>query len=829
VHHASIPWSPFAPNEFHQSKIEIRKSKIPMLNDFRYALRQLIKAPSFTVVAILTLALGIGACTAIFSVVNVVLLRPLDYPNPERIMLIRETQLPKFPEFSVSPPNYLDWEKQTKSYDSIAAYSGAALNLTGEGEPQRLVGVKVTAHYFDVMGVKPVLGRMLLPEEDAQGKNHVVVLSYPFWQRVFGGAGDAVGRTIQLNGEPYNVVGVAPPNFGLASKIDVWTPMAFKPEETANDARGGHYINVVGRLKAGVTVAQARAELTLIADQLAKQYPDPQKGWGILLMPMQDYLVRDVKPVLYTLLGAVGCVLLIACANLANLLLARATARHREISIRAALGAGRGRLVRQLLTESVVLAICGGIAGIVLARWGLDALLALAPTSLPRITEIHLDSGVLLFSLALSIVTGLAFGVAPALLAARTDMNEALKQGTRGSTEGGVRGRLRSALVVVEVVLALVLLGGAGLLARSFVQLAHVDPGFNPENATLLRLSLPQRKYAQPEQQTAFANGLLERLKTLPGVHAVGLTHSMPLVGDYVLGFKIEGRPAVDPSDEPSTNYYAVTPDYFRAMGIRLIRGRVFTPQDDAKAPRVAIINETMARQFFANEDPIGKRIHITNGPETWREIIGIVGDIKQYGVDKATSAQSYEPFAQVPFTSLNVVIRTSGSSAAVLGSLRPAVYAIDKDQPVGTIRPLEEIMAESIAQQRFAMLLLTVFSSVALVIAAVGIYGVMAYNVVQRTGEFGIRMALGAQQRDVLRLVLTQGGKLVGIGLGVGLLATLAASRAMGSMLFNTSAYDPLTLGTITLVLGVVALIACFFPANRATKVNPIEALRTE
>jgi putative ABC transport system permease protein len=800
-----------------------------MLNDFRYALRQLIKAPGFTFVAILTLALGIGACTAIFSVVNTVLLRPLDYPDPDRIVIIRETQLPKFPEFSVSPPNFFDWQKQAKSYEYLAATTGATMNLTGEGEPQRLIAVKATGHYFDVYGVKPILGRMLLPEEDADGKNHAVVLSYGFWQRVFGGARDVVGRSVQLNGEPYQIVGVAPYGFGIASKVDVWTPMAFKPDETANDARGGHYINVYGRLKPGVTFASAKAEMEVIAAQLAVQYPDPQKGWGIFMMPLQDYSVRDVKPVLYTLLGAVGCVLLIACANLANLLLARATARHREISIRAALGAGRGRLIRQLLTESVVLAICGGVTGIILARWGLDGLLALAPTSLPRISEIHLDSGVLIFSLALSVVTGIAFGIAPALLAARTDMNEALKQGTRGSTEGGIRGRLRSALVVVEVVLALVLLGGAGLLARSFMQLARVDPGFNPENATLLRLSLPGRKYAQPEQQTAFANGLLERLKALPGVQAVGLTHSMPLVGDYVLGFVIEGRPAVDPSQEPSTNYYAVTPDYFRAMGIRLIRGRVFTPQDDAKAPRVAIINETMARQYFPNEDPIGKRIHITNGPQTWREIIGIVADIKQYGVDKATSAQSYEPFAQVPFTSLNVVIRTSGSSAAVLGSLRPAVYAVDKDQPIGAIRPLEEIMAESIARQRFAMLLLTVFSSVALVIAAVGIYGVMAYNVVQRTGEFGIRMALGAQQRDVLRLVLTQGGKLIGLGLLIGLVATLAASYAMRSILFNISAYDPLTLATITIVLAAVALVACFFPANRATKVNPIEALRTE
>jgi putative ABC transport system permease protein len=800
-----------------------------MLNDLRYALRQLIKAPSFTAVAILTLALGIGACSAIFSVVNVVLLRPLDYPEPGRIVVIRETNLPQFPEFSVSPPNYIDWEKQTKSYEYLAAYSGAGVNLTGEGEPQRLVGVKATAHYFDAYGVKPILGRMLLPEEDAQGKNHVVVLSYPFWQRVFGGKGDAVGRAIQLNGEPYTVVGVAPAGFGLTSKVDVWMPMAFKPDETANDARGGHYINVVGRLRPGVTVAQAKAELDVLAVQLAKQYPDSNKGWGIFMMAMQDYSVRDVKPVLYTLLGAVGCVLLIACANLANLLLARATARHREISIRAALGASRGRLVRQLLTESVVLSLCGGVAGLILARWGLDALLALAPTSLPRITEIRLDSGVLIFSLALSLLTGLVFGIAPAWLAVRADVNEALKQGTRGSTEGGARGRLRSALVVIEVTFALMLLGGAGLLARSFMQLAHVDPGFIPENATLLRLSLPQKKYALPEQQIAFANALLERVKVLPGVQSAGITHSMPLVSDYVLSFNIEGRPAIDPSDSPSTNYYAVTPEYFRAMGIRLVRGRLFTPQDDAKAPRVAIVNETMARQHFPNEDPIGKRINISTGPDAWREIVGIVGDIKQYGVDKATSAQSYEPFAQVPFSSVNVVIRTSGSPAALLGALRPVVYAVDKDQPIGAIRPLEEIVADNIARQRFAVTLLSVFSGVALVIAAVGIYGVMAYNVVQRTGEFGIRMALGAQQRDVLRLVLMQGGKLIGLGLVIGLAATLAVSRAMGSMLFNTSASDPLTLASITVLLAAVALVACFFPANRATKVNPIEALRAE
>ena len=474
----------------------------------------MIKSPGFAAVTILTLALGIGACTAIFSVVNAVLLRPLDYPDPARLVVIRETQLPDFPEFSVSPPNYLDWEKQTKSFENLAAYSGSRINLTGDGEPQQLIGVKATAHYFDVYGIKPALGRTFLPEEDAPGKNHVVVLSYPFWQRVFGGAADVVGRPIQLNGEPYTVVGVAPLGFGIASKVDAWMPMAFEPEETANDNRGAHYLNVAGRLRPGVTVAQAEAELKVLAAQLATQYPDSNKGWGIFMMPLQDYSVRDVRTVLYTLLGAVGCVLLIACANIANLLLARATARHREISIRAALGASRARLVRQLLTESVLLALCGGLAGMLLARWGLDALLALAPANLPRVTDIHLDAGVLVFSLALSVITGLVFGIAPAWLAARADVNEALKQGSRGSTEGGARGRLRSALVVIEVTFALMLLGGAGLLARSFMQLAHVDPGFTPENATVLRLSLPQKKYALPEQQNAFADALLERVKT---------------------------------------------------------------------------------------------------------------------------------------------------------------------------------------------------------------------------------------------------------------------------------------------------------------------------
>ncbi|MGI8432611.1 MAG: ABC transporter permease, partial [Chthoniobacterales bacterium] len=654
-----------------------------------------------------------------------------------------------------------------------------------------------------------------------------VVLGNPFWQRIFGGARDVVGRSLQLNGEPYTVIGVAPPTLGKASKVDVWMPMAFSPEERSNKYRGAHYLNVAGRLKPGVSVAQARAELKLLAGQLARQYPDSNKGWGVLLLPMREFAVRDVRVVLYTLLGAVGCVLLIACANIANLLLARATARHREMSIRAALGASRGRLVRQLLIESVLLALCGGAAGLLIARWGLDALLALAPTDLPRASGIHLDAGVLIFSLLLSVATGVVFGVAPAWLAAHTDMNESLKQGSRGSTDA--RGRLRGALVVIEVAFALMLLGGAGLLARSFMRLTHVDPGFNPRNATVLRLSLPEKKYEKDEQQVAFADALLEKLRVLPGVQEIGLTHTVPLIGDWVLGFNIAGRPPIAPSDLPNTNYYAVTPGYFHAMGIPLKRGRLFNERDNAKAPRVAIINEALAKQFFPNEDPIGKQINVTNGPDTFRQIVGIVGDIKQYGVDKDTTSQTYEPFSQHPFNTLNVILRTTGPATALTGALRPAVYAVDKDQPIGKIEPLEEIVADTISKQRFAMTLVAVFSLVALVIASVGIYGVMSYSVVQRRSEIGIRMALGAQSRDVLRLILGGGGKLVGLGLILGLIATLIASRAMGSILYQTSAFDPLTLGGITLLLAGVALVACLLPAQRATRVNPIEALRSE
>ena len=799
-----------------------------MMTDIRYAIRQLFKSPGFTAVAILTIALGIGACTAIFSVVNGVLLQPLNYPHPEQIVAVREKQTPKFPEFAVSPADFADFHKQAKTFQYLAAYAGAAMNLTGEGEPQRIIATKATADYFNVYGIQPVLGRTFLPEEDAPGKNNVVVLSNPFWKKIFAGAPNAVNRSIQLNGEPYTVIGVAPPGFGSASKVDAWVPMAFKPEELSNEERGAHYVVVSGRLKPGMTAQQADADLKLIAAQLEKQYPGSNSGWSVFAKPMLEYIVSDIKGVLYTLLAAVGCVLLIACANIANLLLARASARYKELSIRAALGAARSRLIRQMLTESVLLAVIGGAAGVLLAEWALKALVSLAPADLPRTNDIKLDAGVLIFAFGLSLITGLVFGAAPAWLAARANVNDALKQASRGSTEGG-RTRLRGALVIAEVAVSVVLLTSAGLLIRSFSQLQHVDPGFNPSNAAVVRLTLPQKKYAEKSQQIAFSDAVLARVRALPGVESAGVATVVPMIGDMVLSFNIDGRPAPPPGQEPSTNFYTVTPDFFHAMGIRLVRGRLFTEQDNAQAPGVTIINETFARQHFPNEDPIGKRVNINRDKGQWAEIVGIVRDVVQYGLDKTIPSQAYEPFAQRPDRGVNIVVRTSGSSAALMSSLRPAVYAVDKDQPVASIQPLEEILSESVASQRFGMLLLSIFSGVALVIAAVGIYGVMAYTVVQRTGELGIRMALGAQRGDVLRLVLLHGGRLIGAGILLGLVATFATSRAMRAILFQTSVFDPATISGITVLLAMVAFVACLIPAVRATRVSPIESLRTE
>ena len=598
---------------------------------------------------------------------------------------------------------------------------------------------------------------------------------------------------------------------------------------TARDAQshGSHYLSVIGRLKQSATPEQAQTEMSAIAGRLEQQYPDSNAGWGVNVFPMQEYDVRDIKTTLWLLLGAVGLVLLIACANVANLLLARATSRQKEIAIRTALGASRWRVTRQLLTESVLLAVVGGAVGVLLAQLGIGSLLALAPEDLPRVKDVTLDASVLGFTLLVTLLTGVIFGLVPALQSSRVNLNETLKEGGRGTTGG--HHRVRGGLVISEVALALVLLIGAGLLIRSFYRLQQVDPGFDSSNALAVTVSLPGRKYPQPEQRAAFFTQLIEKVSALPGVVAVGASQTLPIQGDYLLGFVIQGRPPYPLGQDPSTNYYVVTPDYFKSMGIPLLRGRVFTEQDRVGATRVAIINEEMAKRYFPDEDPIGKRIHVTQGPETFREIVGIVGDVKQYGLAKPTTLQTYEPFLQMSFSNMTLVVRGEGNLAPLGAAIRSQVLEIDKEQPISRIRPLEQVVSESVAKQRFSMLLLGIFAAVALVLAAVGLYGVMSYSVTQRTHEIGIRTALGAKQSDVLKLVVGQGMMLALTGVGIGVVAAFALTRLMSALLFGVSATDPLTFVAIPLVLTAVALAASFVPARRATKVDPMIALRYE
>ncbi len=794
-----------------------------ILRDLAVGARLLRKQPGFTVVAVLTLALGIGSCTAIFSVVNAILFRPLDYPEPERIMVLRElTPPPSVRENVVSPRNFLDWRERARSFAQLAAWEDVGLNFTGGSEPEQLQGDRVTGDYFGVFGARPVQGRLLADADAQPGNERVAVLSFAFWQRAFGGATNVVGRTLRLNDEVYAIVGVAA---SLPGRTDVWIPLAFTPDQTSEQSRGAHWLRVAGRLRSGVTAAQASAELKSIAAQIGVATPS-YAGWSVLVMPLLDYNVRDGRTALLTLLGAVGCVLLIACANVSNLLLARATARAREISIRTALGAGRSRLIGQMLAESFLLAGGGGVLGVLLAHGGLRVATSYAPSSGPAPT---LDPRVLGFAVAVSVLSGLVFGLAPAWLAARTGVHEALKRGARGATESGSRG-LRSSLIIGEIAVTVVLLALAGLLGRSFLGLAHSDPGFIAENATVLRLTLPEKKYQRPEQQAAFADALLTQIRGLPGVHAAGVTHVMPMLSGQGNGFLIQGRPA--PEQMPVTSYFAVTPGYFPAMGIRLLRGRMLSEQDDARAPHVAVINETLARQQFPGEDPLGQRINFEGGEsQDWREIVGVVADVAQSAVDRKVSAQSYEPFAQQPRPYINVVIRSSGQMAAgVLGAqLRSAVRAVDQDQPVGSILAIGEVLSGGLARPRFTAIMLGTFSAIALIIAAIGLYGVMAYNVAQRTSEFGIRLALGAQPTDLMRRVLFDGGKLVGIGWLLGVGVALAAARIIQSMLFQVSPHDPVTLAGIGVLLGLAAAAACLVPAWRATRVDPVVALRAE
>ncbi|MFL6520475.1 MAG: ABC transporter permease [Chthoniobacterales bacterium] len=799
--------------------------------DVRYALRMLAKSPAFTFIAVLTLALAIGANTAIFSVVNAVLLRPLPYPHSEQLVQVFGTQ-PTLPEAPTSPANFLEWRTENQVFTPIATYVGQGFNLTGTDTPERVVGARVSSDMFQLLGVQPALGRDFTAEEDRDGGNRVVILSYEFWQRRFAGDPNAIRQTIKLSDQTYTIIGVMPRGFAFPNpRAQIWTPIAFNAAERAT--RDTNFIDVVARMKPGVSLEQAQANMTAIAQSQTQRYAETNVGIGVKVASLQEHMVGDVRPMLIVLLGAVAFVLLIACANVANLLLARATARSREMAIRGALGASRSRVVRLLLTESVLLAIVGGALGLLLAIWSLDLLVSLKPANLPRLAEINVNRTVFLFTAAVSVLTGILFGLAPAWQVSKTDLNEGLKESGRGS-DAPRRHRMRALLVISEVALSFVLLIGAGLMIRSFSRLLAVDPGFKTDHVLTAFISLPVAKYPKREEQVTFFDRLLERLRNVPGVSAAGVVTDIPLYGGSSTGFDVDGRPAALPGQRAMTDYRMISPDYFAAMGMRIMKGRAFSPRDTQDAPGVVIINETLAARYFAGEDPIGQRLNLSGSPKDLREIVGVVADVRNYGVDAEVKPEVYVPMLQsapgylASMTSaLTIVVRSTIDPTALTATLRQQVQALDKDQPVSAIKTMDLYLAESMAQRRFNMLLLAVFAGLALVLAAVGIYGVIAYTVTQRTHEMGIRIALGARGGDILRLVFSNAMVTTVTGIVIGLGAAFGLTRLLQSLLYQVTATDPFVFVTIPLLLLAVATVATYFPARRAMKVDPITALR--
>jgi putative ABC transport system permease protein len=808
-------------------------------HDLRYGYRLLLRKPGFTVVAILALALGIGANTAIFSVVNAILLRPLPYPEPERLVQLNHNYPQINLKASVSAFGYTIYKEQAKAFEQIAAITGGGLNLTSGGEPEQLQAMMVTASFFPLFGAEAARGRVIAPEEEQDGRNRVAVLSDALWTRRFGANPDIVNQTITLNGENYTVIGVMPARFQFGREFgrlpDLFVPLTFTPQQLSPQNLNNEYLSVFGRIRSGLTAQQAQAEMDNLADNVRKQYSPntSREQWGLLLQPLNELVVGDVRFALWTLLGAVGLVLLIACANVANLTLARAADRQREIAVRAAMGASRGRVVQQLLTESVLLSLVGGGLGLGLAAWGVSLLSNLSQIRIPRAHEIGLDWRVLLFTLGVSVFTGILFGLVPALQASRSDLHETLKEGGR-SGQGGARGRLRSALIVAEMALALMLLIGAGLLMRSFWQLQQVSPGFQPQGVLTQIVSLPGQKYKEQPQRVNFFEQLLPNLKALPGVQTVGACSVIPMSGTNSSGsFQIEGRQIPQGQSSPHGDRWMAAGDYFETMKIPLVRGRYFNAQDNANSLGVTIIDETMAKKYWPNEDPLGKRISFDrdeqNNPR-WREIVGIVGHAKHRNLEGESRVQYYLPYAQrATSTSMFLVLRTSGDPTSLAATVRNAVRNLDKDLPVFRVTTMEQLVADSMAQRRFTLWLLGIFAVTALLLAAVGLYGVLAYSVAQRSHEIGIRMALGAQSRDVQKMVVGQGMKLVLIGTGIGLVGAFALMRWLASLLFGVGAADPVTYIVIAALLAGVALLACWIPARRATKVDPMIALRYE
>ena len=806
-----------------------------LLKDISYGIRTLIKSPGFTAVAILALTLGIGANTAIFSVVNSVLLRPLPYSDPGRLMQLWEASEKRGrSEVPASYPNFADWRDQNHVFEHVAAYSDWSFNLTGAGEPERIRSAIVSPTFFAVLGIKPIRGRVFLSGEDERGKDLVAVISESLWQRRFNSDPNIVGRLLNLDDKSFTVVGVIARGVQtplLPDEIELWAPVS---HGFALTNRYGHYLSVIARLKPDATQQQAQADMNTIAGRLEQQYPESNKGRGVRVVPLTEQVVGNLRTSLFVMLGAVVFVLLIASANVANMLLARAAGRQKEIAIRTALGAGRWRIVRQLLTESMLLALISGTLGLLVALWGIGLLVALSPADLPRIKEVTIDFRVLGFTLAVSLLTGILFGLLPAFQASRFNLNERLKAGSRSATSGVSRQRLRSFLVVAEVALSLVLLVGAGLLIRSFLRLQSVNPGFNAANILTMQLDLNGPNYKKGAQIIAFHDQLLERIKRLPGVQYASTRSFVPIANDAAfafLRFNVEGRQP-DVSEGPVAFYNATSPEYFQTMTIPLLKGRGFSDRDTRGSQNVAIVNQTLARRYVGNEEEaIGKRITLEDHPkeEDWITIVGVVGDTKPRELRSEPVAELYMPFDQQPEPGMSLMIRYQSSSAGIAAAVRNEVLTLDKNQPVYAIRTLDSVLSESVAAPRFRTLLLAVFAGVALILAGVGIYGVISYAVSQRTHEIGIRMALGARAADVLQLVVTGGMRLALIGVAIGLAGAFALTRLMTTLLFGVTPTDAVTFVGIPAILLVVALLACYLPARRATKVDPLVALRYE
>ncbi len=818
-----------------------------LLKDLRYGARMLLKNPGITFVVILALALGIGANTAIFSVVDAVLLRPLPYPESDRLVFLNETSK-TMDEISISYPNFTDWRTQNHVFEKIGVSNRSSYNLTGIGEAERIVTGQVSADLFAALRVYPAMGRLFTNDEDKPGAAPVVLLSYALWQRRFGGQSSVLNEPITLNGKSYTVIGIMPQGYQYPSRVELWVPVGQLSGEPGWLQRGNHPgLYGVARLRPGVSFEQAKSEMDSIGANLATQYTDSNAGNGVGMRPLLEIFVGDIRRALWVLFAAVAFVLLIACANIANLLLARAQSRQKEMAIRAAMGAGRWRIARQLLTESVLLALIGGTFGMLIAQWGIKLILYVSPDAIPRSREISLDWRVLAFTVGLSFVTGILFGLVPALQAGIVDVHETLKETGRG-TSG--KHWVRSSLVVVEVATTLVLLVGAGLMIRSFYRLQQVNPGFSYDQLTSFTISLPEAKYKTDDQRDRFYTQLLENLHSLPGVEATAAASGLPLGNNgWQTSFVVDGQPRPPRDQTPLMEACLVTPDYFRAMSIPLKRGRFFDAHDDRSslagkdlsklkevekqiaALNSIVIDEEFARRYWPNEDPVGKRIAMGSEERPqFLTVLGVVGRVKMEGLSQDSNrVQGYFPFAQVPNSDMTMVVKASADPNQLIAAARQQVKAIDADQPIYSIRTMDEIRAESVAPERLNLTLLSVFAGIALVLAIVGIYGVMSYAVTQRTHEIGIRMAIGAQPRDVFRMVIGQGMMLALIGVGFGLIGAFALTRLMASMLFGVKPTDPVTFAGIAVLLTAVALVACYIPGRRATKVDPVVSLRYE